>query len=70
MDYSRANERIYTGAAIATKEDVYALHLEGVTAIVDAREEFDDAAIVMSTDGSISYLWDPTADRRAAPEAA
>jgi hypothetical protein len=48
------------GAAIATKEDVYALHLEGVRAIVDAREEFDDAAIVMSTDGSISYLWDPT----------
>jgi dual specificity phosphatase 3 len=64
MDWSFITERVATGAAISTVADVDLLVASGVTAIVDARAEFDDAALIMASHPSVLYLWDGTEDDR------
>lgn len=62
MDCSFITERVATGAAIATNEDVTDLVALGVTHVIDARAEFDDAALLMASDPGMLYLWDPAED--------
>ncbi len=62
VDYSRITERIFTGAAISSQQDVNTLVAAGVTHIIDAREEYDDASIIMANHPAIVYCWDPTKD--------
>ena len=62
LDCSPLTERLFTGAAISSTSDVDQLVQAGVTAIIDARAEFDDAAIIMANHPSILYLWDGAQD--------
>jgi dual specificity phosphatase 3 len=62
MDYSQITERLFTGAAISTNDDVSDLVAAGVTHIIDARSEFDDAATILASDPGLYYIWDPADD--------
>jgi len=68
MDYSRLTDKVFVGAAVGSAADVDQLVAAGVTAIVDARVEFDDAAILMAFYPSVLYLYDPTADDGVHPK--
>jgi dual specificity phosphatase 3 len=58
-DFSEITPRIFTGAAITSAADVDALVSAGVTHVVDARSELDDAPLLGTR---TAYLWNPTND--------
>ena len=62
VDFSQITERLFTGAGISNAQDVDQLVAAGITHIVDARDDFDDEALVMASHPFIFYTWDPTAD--------
>ncbi len=68
VDYSRITERVFTGAAISSAQDVDTLVAAGVTHIIDARDDVDDATLIMSNHPAIVYCWDPTADNGQHPK--
>lgn len=53
--------RVATGAAIGDATDVQALVSAGISHVVDARGEMDDAPFFVAFP-QISYLWNPTQD--------
>ena len=62
VDFSQITERLFTGAGISTAADVDQLVAAGITHIIDARDDFDDEAIVMASHPFIFYTWNPTPD--------
>lgn len=60
-DFTRITGRLFTGGALNGPEDVQAIVAAGVTHVVDARQEFDDAPL-FTANPAISYLWNPTGD--------
>lgn len=58
-DFTFVTARVATGAAITDESDVEALAAAGVTHVVDARAELDDAPLLA---GRFAYLWNPTQD--------
>lgn len=53
--------RVATGGALSSVTDVDTLVAAGVTHILDARAEMDDA-ILLASRSEITYCWNPTAD--------
>lgn len=60
-DFEFCSTRVATGAAVSGEADVQALVDAGVTHVVDARAEFDDAPL-FAAHPAISYLWNPAED--------
>ena len=59
-DFSFVTERLATGAAIGSADDVQQLIAAGITHVVDCRAEFDDGQLLASS--GLHYLWNPTQD--------
>ena len=62
VDSSQITERLFTGAGISTAQDVDQLVAAGITHIIDARDDFDDESMVMSSHPFVYYTWNPTPD--------
>ena len=62
VDFSQITERLFTGAGIANASDLSQLNAAGVTHIIDARDDFDDEALIMASYPYMLYTWNPTAD--------
>jgi len=60
-DFDFVTGRVATGGAIQSSADTDALVAAGISHVVDARAEMDDAPFFVAVP-SISYLWDPTQD--------
>lgn len=60
-DFDWVTARVATGAAITSAADVDALVTAGVTHVLDARAEMDDAPL-LSTHPALLYCWNPTDD--------
>jgi protein-tyrosine phosphatase len=61
-DFSRVTERLFVGAQINTQSDVDELVAAGVTHLIDAEIEHNDATIQLIRPMPFNYLWNPTAD--------
>lgn len=61
MDYNFVDLRLATGGGIVVQADVDKLAADGITAVIDCRDDFDDASL-LSSHPSIAYLYCPTAD--------
>jgi hypothetical protein len=61
VDFDLITTRVATGAALSPEADVQALVDAGITHVVDARAEFDDAPL-FAAHPATSYLWNPTED--------
>lgn len=61
MDYDWITNRVATGAALSSAEDVKVLVDAGLTAVVDARAELDDAPF-FANHNEMLYLWNPMVD--------
>lgn len=59
MDYTWITERVATGAAIDSVDDITTLVNDGVTHIIDMRAEFDDNTL---GDTRVQILWLPQED--------
>lgn len=59
-DYNLVTDRLAVGAALTSQADVAQLLEAGITAVIDARVEFDDTALFAGS--GIGVLWAPTAD--------
>ena len=60
VDYDWITNRVAT-EALSSAEDVEVLADAGVTAVVDARAELDDAPL-FANHNDVLYLWNPTED--------
>lgn len=60
-DYNWVTNRVATGAAITSEDDVQQLIRDGVSHIIDNRLEFDDTTILASH-SEIAYLYNGVAD--------
>ena len=69
VDYDWITNRVATGAGLSSADDVQVLVDAGVTAVVDARAELDDAPF-FAHHKDVLYLWNPTSDDGAHKPAA
>lgn len=60
-DFNFVNERLATGAAIQSPDDVAALVAAGVTHVVDCTDAGDDTPLFVAVP-TVHVLWNPTAD--------
>lgn len=60
-DFAVINSRLATGAAISSEADVEQLVEAGVGAVIDCRDDFDDASLLASHP-NLLYLWNGTPD--------
>lgn len=60
-DFNFITNRIATGAAINTIADVQQLINNGITHIIDCRDDFDDSQLLIKR-AELSYLWNGTPD--------
>ena len=59
-DCTYVTARLATGAAITGPADAAALAAAGLTAVIDCRDDLDDAPYLAGA--GLTYLWNPTAD--------
>jgi hypothetical protein len=62
MDFNFVTDRLATGAAISTVEDVSALVQAGITHVVSCREFTPEASWLRANSGILDYLHNPTLD--------
>ena len=62
FSWSKITERLYTGGGIENIRDVATLVNEGVTHVIDARADKDDASLLLRVHPTLIYLWNPTED--------
>lgn len=60
-DFSFITERLATGAAVNSADDVAQLQAAGINAVIDCRAEFDDGPLFAGVAG-MAYLWAPQND--------
>ncbi len=60
MDFDFVTRRLATGGGLTDPADVDALVKAGITHIIDCRDDFDDAALLI--DRGLTYLRNGTAD--------
>ncbi len=66
-DFALITERLATGAAVSTADDVAQLVEAGVTHVIDERAEFDDGPL-FAGNPAVTYLWNPTPDDGVTPK--
>ncbi len=60
-DFDWVTNRVATGAALADHTNVDQIVAAGINVVVDARDDFNDGALLAGAAG-IHYLWNPTPD--------
>lgn len=65
-DFTQITDRVFTGAALGSMDDVEALSQAGITHVIDCRDDFDDSALIaqwMQTNNhKMNLLWNGTPD--------
>ena len=69
LDFTKLNERLYTGGAILCVEDMHLLLREGITHVLDARSEANSFRLAATYPG-ITYLANGTDDDGVHPKPA
>lgn len=59
-DFNFVTDRVATGAAVSSPDDVRLLYAAGVTHVIDCRREFDDTPLF--ADAKMMVLWNGTDD--------
>lgn len=68
-DFSKITERLYCGAAIHSISDLTQIETSGITHIVDAQVEHNDASLLIAGHWPLErYLYDATADDGVHPK--